>query len=210
MTDLLTLDQLDRLTAYYEALGPIIGFFLPFIEAFLPFLPLVVFVVANASAYGLLWGFLLTWTATVAGSYCVFLLVRAFRDTHFVRRITEKRFHKLIHWVNTNGLSPLFVLICLPFTPSVLVNIVAGISNIKKINYFIVLFAGKCAMILFISYIGYDLRELLTSPTKLILSIVAIVAMWAVGKFFERRLNKRVERDFEHIKQQKKHTHERE
>lgn len=199
MEDLLTLDQLDKLTAYYEALGPIIGFLLPFIEAFLPFLPLVVFVVANASAYGLLWGFLLTWSATVAGSYCVFLLVRYFRDTKLVRRLTEKRLRKLIHWVDTNGLSPLFVLICLPFTPSVLVNVVAGISNIKKVNYFIVLFAGKCAMILFISYIGYDLRELLTSPLKLILSIVAIVVMWALGKFFERRLNKRVERDFEEI-----------
>lgn len=204
MTDFLTLDQLDRLTAYYEALGPIVGFLLPFIESFLPFLPLVVFVVANASAYGLLWGFLLTWTATVAGSYCVFLLVRYFRDTAFVRRFTEKRLHKLIHWVDTNGLSPLFVLICLPFTPSVLVNVVAGISNIKKVNYFIVLFAGKCVMILFISYIGYDLRELLTNPTKLVLSIVAIIAMWAIGKFFERRLNKRVERDFEAIEQQKK------
>ena len=204
MTDFLTLDQLDRLTAYYEALGPIVGFLLPFIESFLPFLPLVVFVVANASAYGLLWVFLLTWTATVAGSYFVFLLVRSFRDTAIVRRFTEKRLHKLIHWVDTNGLSPLFVLICLPFTPSVLVNVVAGISNIKNVNYFIVLFAGKCAMILFISYIGYDLRELLTNPTKLILSIVAIIAMWAIGKFFERRLNKRVERDFEAIEQQKK------
>lgn len=206
MTDLLTFEQLDRLTAYYEALGPIVGFLLPFIEAFLPFLPLVVFVVANASAYGLLGGFLLTWLATVAGSYCVFLIVRAFRDTRLVRRLTEKRLQKLIHWVDMNGLSPLFVLICLPFTPSVIVNIVAGISNIKKVNYFIVLFAGKCAMILFISYIGYDLRELFTNPMKLILSIVAIVALWAIGKWFERRLNKRVERDFKQIvKQQNQH-----
>lgn len=207
MDILLTLDQLDKLTTSYETLGPFVGFLLPFIEAFLPFLPLVVFVVANASAYGLWWGFLLTWAATVAGSYCVFLLIRYFRDTKLVKRLTGgERMHKLIHWVDTNGLSPLFVLICLPFTPSVLVNVVAGISNIKKVNYFIVLFAGKCAMILFISYIGSDIRELLTSPLKLILSLVAILGLWGLGKFFEVRLNRRVERDFKEIQRQKQQT----
>lgn len=204
MTDFATLEQLDKLTTYYESLGPIVGVLLPFIEAFLPFLPLVVFVVANASAYGLWWGFLITWVGTVAGSYCVFLLIRYFRDTKLIRKLTSrKKMQKLIQWVDRNGLSPLFVLICLPFTPSVLVNVVAGISNIKKVNYFIVLFAGKFAMILFISYIGYDLRELITNPIKLILSIVAIIALWGVGKYFEVRLNRRVERDFKHIQQER-------
>lgn len=204
MRDFATLEQLDKLTTYYESLGPIVGFLLPFIEAFLPFLPLVVFVVANASAYGLWWGFLITWVGTVAGSYCVFLLIRYFRDTKLIRKLTSrKKMQKLIQWVDRNGLSPLFVLICLPFTPSVLVNVVAGISNIKKVNYFIVLFAGKFAMILFISYIGYDLRELITNPVKLILSIVAIIALWGVGKYFEVRLNRRVERDFKHIQQER-------
>src|SRR5690625_6623904 len=58
-------EQLDeyimQLLQDYERLGPLPGILLPFIEALLPFLPLVVFVFANAAAYGLLKGFLYSW-----------------------------------------------------------------------------------------------------------------------------------------------------
>ena len=53
-------------------------FFLPFLEAFLPFLPLVVFIVANVNAYGFLFGFLLSWVGSVAGAYTVFLVIRKY------------------------------------------------------------------------------------------------------------------------------------
>src|SRR5690625_7844506 len=59
----------------YEKLGPLPGILLPFIEAFLPFLPLFVFVFANAAAYGLLKGFLLFWAGSVLGSIIVFLII---------------------------------------------------------------------------------------------------------------------------------------
>ena len=50
MFDWLTAENLLELTRDYRSLGPLIGFLLPFLEAFLPFLPLFVFVFANASA----------------------------------------------------------------------------------------------------------------------------------------------------------------
>lgn len=45
----------------YEALGPLPGIFMPMIESFLPILPLIVLVIANAAAYGLWKGFLFSW-----------------------------------------------------------------------------------------------------------------------------------------------------
>ena len=47
-------DYIMELLNNYESLGPLPGILLPFIEAFLPFLPLIVFVLANGAAYGLL------------------------------------------------------------------------------------------------------------------------------------------------------------
>lgn len=196
LSEWFTVENIEHITEQYQALGPIIGFLLPFIEAFLPFLPLVVFVVVNASAYGLWFGFLLSWLGSVAGSYAVFLLVRHFGKHPKLRFVTgSKRVEKLIKWVDMNGISPLFVLLCFPFTPSVIVNVVAGLSHIYKKFYLIVLLAGKFVMILGMSVLGYDLRALLTSPTKLIIAAVAIVALWWVGKLLEKRLNARVERD---------------
>ncbi len=68
---LIEANDFDRLVSFllrsYESLGPIPGFLLPFLEAFLPFLPLVVFVMTNAAAYGLLEGFLLSWSGASMG-----------------------------------------------------------------------------------------------------------------------------------------------
>ncbi|KGR76428.1 TVP38/TMEM64 family protein [Ureibacillus sinduriensis] len=196
MNDFFTVENIENIAAHYRTLGPLIGILLPFIEAFLPFIPLVVIVVANASSYGLWIGFLLSWIGTVLGSYAVFLLVRRFgKHRRFQVFIRKEKVQKLIKWVDMRGLSPLFILLCFPFTPSVLVNIVAGLSNIKKKYYLIVIMAGKFVMIASMSVLGYDLKALLTDPVKLILAGVGIFLLWIVGKAIEKHLNKKVEKD---------------
>ena len=55
-------------------------------------------------------------------------------------------------------------------------------------------------MILGMSVLGYDLKSLLTSPVRLIIAAVAIILLWWVGKFMEKRLNARVERDLKHAR----------
>ncbi|MEK5040788.1 TVP38/TMEM64 family protein [Sporosarcina sp. FSL K6-3457] len=197
MNEWLDVDKIVGLAQHYKALGPFIGLLLPFIESFLPFLPLFVFVFANASAYGLWYGFILSWAGTVVGSYAVFLLIRKYGRNRLLGFLTKKvRVQKLIKWVDRNGFGPLFLLICFPFTPSALVNLVAALSNMKKTYYLITLMAGKLVMIFTISYIGYDLKALLTQPIRTIIVILIIILLWLVGKAFENRLNARVEADF--------------
>jgi len=200
-----TVENMEHIAAQYRTLGPIMGILLPFLEAFLPFLPLVVFVVANASAFGLWIGFLLSWLGSVAGSYAVFLLVRHFGKHPKLRFVTgSKKVQKFIKWVDMNGISPLFVLLCFPFTPSVIVNIVAGLSHIHKKYYLTVLLAGKFVMIFGMSVLGYDLKSLITSPVRLISAGVAIVLLWWIGKLMEKRLNARVERDLKRVRKMTK------
>ena len=196
MFDWLTVENIEQIEKYYRTLGPLVGIALPFIEAFLPFLPLFVIVVANVNAFGLFWGFIISWVGTIIGSYAVFLIVRKFGQHPRLHFFTQsKRVKKLIKWVDMNGLSPLFVLLCFPFTPSVLVNIVAGLSNIRRHFYLIAIIIGKLVMIFAMSFVGQDITELLHSPLKLILSGVALFLLWLVGKAVEMHLNKRVERD---------------
>lgn len=205
MFDWLTIENIEQVEGYYRTLGPVVGVLLPFIEAFLPFLPLMVIVVANVNAFGLFWGFLMSWGGAVAGSYAVFLIVRRFGRHPKLRFFTQsKQVQSLIQWVDMRGLSPLFVLLCFPFTPSVVVNIVAGLSNIRKQFYLVAILLGKLVMILSMSFVGQDLTELLTNPLKLALAAVALAALWGVGKLVERNLNKRVERDLREARDQKK------
>lgn len=205
MSGWFTVENIGHLAEQYRTLGPLIGIFLPFIESFLPFLPLFVIVVANASSYGLWIGFLLSWIGTVLGSFAVFLIVRRFgkhpRLQFFIRK---EKVQKLIRWVDMRGISPLFILLCFPFTPSVLVNIVAGLSNIKKKYYLFVVMAGKFIMIASMSVLGYDLKALITDPVKLIFVGVGVFVLWLIGKWIEKHLNKKVEKDLKEVSNEKK------
>lgn len=197
MADFFSLENIIELTQSYRAFGPLIGFLLPFLEAFLPFLPLFVFVFANATAYGLWLGFLLSWLGTVVGAYAVFLIVRKYGQARFMNFMTRhEKVQKLIRWVERNGFGPLFLLLCFPFTPSALVNLVAGLSNISRHYYLLTVMAGKFVMVFIISFVGYDIRALFTQPLRTAIVIAVIVILYVVGKIFEKRLHKRVEEDF--------------
>lgn len=203
MSEWLDVDKIIELSQSYRAFGPLIGLLLPFIESFLPFLPLFVFVFANAGAFGLWYGFLLSWIGTTAGSYVVFLLIRKYGRNRILSFITKNpRVQKLIKWVDRNGFGPLFLLLCFPFTPSALVNLVAGLSDMKKKYYLLTLMAGNMVMIFTASFIGYDLKALLTNPIRTGIVVIAIVLLWLVGKQIEKRLNAKVERDFQSLSTQ--------
>lgn len=200
MTDWFEVENIIELSKHYRALGPLVGLFFPFIESFLPFLPLFVFVVANASAYGLWWGFLLSWVGTSMGSYAVFLLIRKYGHNRLLGFLTKSvRVQKLIKWVDRNGFGPLFLFICFPFTPSALVNLVAGLSGIKKTHYFFTLLAGKLVMIFTVSYIGSDLKALFTQPIRTIIVVIIVILLWVIGKRIEHRFNKKVDAEFSHV-----------
>lgn len=195
MSEWLSVEKVIELSEQYRTLGPFIGLFFPFIESFLPFLPLFVFVFANASAYGLWLGFLLSWIGASLGSYAVFLLIRKYGQARFFRTFTKRvRVQQLIHWVERNGFGPLFLFICFPFTPSALVNLVAGLSDIKKKHYLFTLLAGKFVMIFTVSFIGYDLKALLTQPLRTAIVLVIVFLLWLIGKRIEVRLTKKLKK----------------
>ncbi|OCA87387.1 TVP38/TMEM64 family protein [Pseudobacillus wudalianchiensis] len=191
-----TIENIMDVIQKYESFGPIPGFLLPLIEAFLPFLPLVVFVMANASAFGLWWGFLLSWGGSVTGAILVFLLVRNYgqrKVLSFLHRHHQVK--KLMNWVDRHGFGPVFLLLCFPFTPSAVVNIVAGLSNISIRQYLLAVMAGKVVMIFTISFIGYDFFSLIKEPIRTTILGVIIFVLWAVGKQIERHLNKKEKKE---------------
>ncbi|MEC0695692.1 TVP38/TMEM64 family protein [Bacillus atrophaeus] len=186
----LTEDRLTELFQSYRAFGPLIAVLLPLIEAFLPFLPLIVFVVANTNSFGLWEGFILSWLGSTAGAVLVFYIVRRYgqrRILGFIRRHQSVR--KLMQWVERRGFGPLFILLCFPFTPSAAVNVVAGLSRIGMRPFILAAASGKLVMIFMISFIGYDLHALITQPIRTIIAVLVIVVLWYVGKRVERRLH---------------------
>ncbi|MEH6992716.1 TVP38/TMEM64 family protein [Neobacillus drentensis] len=191
-----TLENIMDLIQEYRSFGPIPGVVLPMIEAFLPFLPLVLFVMANASAFGLWLGFLYSWLGSCLGALILFLLIRKYGQKRVFSFLSKhQKVRKLMDWVDRHGFGPLFLLLCFPFTPSVVVNIVAALSKISIYQYMLAVAIGKMVMIFTMSFVGYDLHSLITQPYRTAVVFLVIFILWYVGKRIEVRLNKTMEND---------------
>ncbi|WP_019153311.1 TVP38/TMEM64 family protein [Robertmurraya massiliosenegalensis] len=192
----ITLENIMEIIEKYRSFGPIPGILLPMVEAFIPFLPLVLFVMANANAFGLWFGFLFSWIGASVGAYLVFLLIRRFGQKRFFAFLKRNpKVQKLTAWVERHGFGPLFLLLCFPFTPSAVVNIVAGLSKISIYQYMLAVFTGKMVMVFMISFVGHDIRSLITQPTRTAIVGVVIFILWLVGKQIEIRLNNGVKKE---------------
>ena len=194
LIELLTTEQgIETLFQKFEDLGFIVGFLLVFIEAFLPFLPLVVIVILNINSYGIIIGFLVSYTASVAGSYLVFLIVR-----NLFRRPAQKyiekhdKLNKMLKFIDARGFTFLFILLSLPFTPSSIVNVITALSNIRRHVYLYILLASKFIMILSMTLVGYDITSFFDSPLKLILSLVFLVLLYLLSKWYQKYLERKM------------------
>ncbi|GAB2533369.1 TVP38/TMEM64 family protein [Gracilibacillus alcaliphilus] len=184
----------DILLQSYESLGPLPGFLLPFIEAFLPFLPIIAFVITNAAAYGLLEGFLLSLSGTSAGTILVFILVRRYQHWKVFRWLTaNKQVSKVTNWFTRHGFGPLFLLLCFPFSPSAIINVVAALSNVKFYQFVLAVLLGKGVMVFTISFVGDSLVSFAQNPIRTVLVAIGVVILWMLGKYIENYLHSRSE-----------------
>ncbi|QGQ44597.1 TVP38/TMEM64 family protein [Metabacillus sediminilitoris] len=190
LQEFFTLEHLMQLFESYRSLGPFFAILLPLIESFLPFLPLVVFIVANVNSFGLWLGFFLSWIGACSGAIIVFIIMRKLGKWRFFRRLQEKKaIKKLLTWIERRGFSPLFLILCFPFTPSAAINVVAGMSRINVWQFILAVLSGKFVMIFMVSFIGQDIQALFTQPIRSIIVGLVIFLLWIVGKQVEKRLN---------------------
>ncbi|CAM4060338.1 TVP38/TMEM64 family protein [Lederbergia lenta] len=195
MKEWFTIENMMDLIEKYRSFGPLPSILLPMIEAFLPFLPLFLIVMASANAFGLGWGFLFSWIGASVGALLVFLLVRRYGEARFFRFLQRKeKVQSLTNWVERHGFGPLFLLLCFPFTPSAIVNIVAGISRINIYQYMLAVLAGKAVMIFIMSFIGYDIISLIKQPIRTAIALGIIGILWYVGKRIEGKLKVKMEK----------------
>ena len=179
-----------RILELYGSFGPVPGIVLPFIEAFLPLLPIIVFILANSIVYGLFFGFIFSWIGAVLGATLLFIFLRKMEQFEWIQKIKEqKQVRKIIAFFDRRGFGPLFLLLCFPFSPSALINVVAAFSRISIQQFILSLILGKAVMIFSVSYVGSSITSFATNPTQAIVIGVCIVFVLAIGKFIEARMN---------------------
>lgn len=121
-----------------------------------------------------------------SGTYTVFFFCRKFVNANFMKRIKSRRsIERLIHFIDRQGLVPIFILMCFPFTPNTLVNFVASFSHIRGKYYFIILLISKLISITFLAIMGKSVTSFFTHPVRAIMVLIVTIALWFVGKKVE-------------------------
>lgn len=179
-------------TNFISTGGILFGFFLVFIECFIPALPLSVFVALNVNAFGFIIGNIISWIATCSGSVICYFIFKFIGNKIHEKFLGKKLINKIdkgIDKFKKITFSQLVLVVTLPFTPSFLINILCGISNISKEKFISSILIGKMFCILFWGYIGKSFIESFTDIKSIIFISVALVISYIISKIVNKKFN---------------------
>lgn len=172
----------------FKDLGPLAPILLAFLESIIPALPLIVIVSFNVTAHGPIWGFIYSWLGSFLGSTFMFLFYRKGFQKLFQNWSKDKKnLSKIAEYVDKHSLHILFILVSLPFTPSFLVNLVYGLSNINERFFIQTIFFAKALMIGYLSVFGHSLTQITENPLYLTASVIGLIILYFVSKHFSKR-----------------------
>lgn len=184
---MLSLSQLEEWFDAFRQFGYIPGFIMLYLRAIVPVLPLTLYVVLLIHAYGLFPGIIISWLGIVSGTFTVFLICKKLVNTIRMKKLkSRKSVQRLISFIDRQGLIPLFILLCFPFTPNTLINIIASLSHIKIKYYFFVLVISKLISITILGVMGKEIFTIFTNPLRALIMIVLLVVLWFISKKVEK------------------------
>lgn len=186
-----TEENIYMLLEQYRSFGPFPGILITFLKSFIPPLPTIVIVGANAAAYGLWFGFLYSWIGIVSGSFLSFYIVRKIGSHRIVQRWAQKpKVQKAMIWVQRKAFNYVFLLSIFPVGPFVIVNLAAGLAQMPIRTFLAAVIFGKAIMVFMVSFIGYDIAQFIQNPLKLLYVVAFGFVSWLISKKVESRLTR--------------------
>ena len=183
---------IEKSTELVASGGLLFGFLMVLTEAFIPILPLGGFVSLNINAFGFFIGVVISWLATCLGSYIAFIFFNLLETKLLYKLIkskTAKKIETQIHKFNKIKFQSLVLILTLPFTPSCLINLLAGVSSMSKEKYLSAILIGKAFMITFWGYIGKSFIESLTDIKALIYIGIILLLSYVISKVVSKKMN---------------------
>ena len=177
----------------YWILSIAVGITSAFVESFLPVLPLLAIVTANAALFGMTPGLVISWIGSTMGTICLFFAVKKISNKRFIKFLKNEKVEKAIDWVEEKGFKLLFLAYVCPFLPACVVTISQGLAKRDAADFISAVVAGKLVMFFIVSYIGKDIIGFITNPIKVISLIVITFIAWKIGN----KLNKDLD-NYEH------------
>lgn len=168
--------NIDMILDLYKEHGLLLAIFLPFLEAFLPFLPLSGFVMFNATVFGFTGGFILSWIGSTLGCWAVYWIIRSFHNHKWMKKLTStKQYEKMQNKFEKYSGIWAAIFYFLPIFPNSIMTIVAAVNKMNFRTFALSSSLGIAALFFVMCYGATNLMSILTSPLKL--GIVLLLAI---------------------------------
>ena len=158
------------------------------IEPLLPFLPMFIFVTVNLLIFGYVIGFILSYICSVLGCLLFYIVVNKLLSKKMEKFYKDKKkINSLINKYKKIKFETLTTIISLPFTPGVMINLFAAISNMPLKKYMAAEAIAKIFITIFWGFIGVSLIKCFESPKYLIIIGIMLVCGYIISKIVNKK-----------------------
>ncbi len=166
----------------HPLIAPLIGVFLVFLKSIIPIIPLFLFVAINIYAFGFIGGYFLSLLGSVLGSFTVFKIFKYIASKS--RYQPNHKIKQFLNWFKQKEGKTIFILICIPFAPASLINIVSGLTKVNDKVFLTYLIAGKAIMLIFWMFFAFGISKIFENPIYFIGAIFILI----VGYFTSKKI----------------------
>jgi|GEM_PF-631306 len=185
------LETLRILIQNHIWLAPLIGVFLPFIEALFPTLPLAIIISFNLSVlsatFGGLEGTVLTIVLSTLGSFIgmflIYLIIRATLADYFIKKVKKYQYGQaFLHAVEGKSMWFVLALLSNPFLPSSILNYGLSLAKVKLRKYLFLTILSRLIIMLFMVFLGsiFSLQENPLNVLWMMLAYFFILGIWLI------------------------------
>ncbi|MED1741921.1 TVP38/TMEM64 family protein [Bacillus swezeyi] len=127
---------------------------------FFPIVPFAIIAGLNGALFGIINGVLITLSGSMLGTMLLFFLARyGFRDWARMKLTKYPRIHEYEAYFNRNAFTAVLLGRLIPVVPSVVMNIVCGLSKVRWTVFFTASTLGKIPNVLVISIAGANFSQ---------------------------------------------------
>lgn len=170
--------------------GYVLSCFLIIIESTIPILPLSVFITLLFYKLGITLGFIISYIFTIIGciiSYKIFNSKLRIKLENYIIKKDKKQLDKIIKNIKRIKFVNLCLIIALPFTPSFLVNIACGLSNVNAKKYISSLMIGKIFLVTFWGLVGTSIIINLRNPINYVYIGGLLLLCYIVSRYVSKK-----------------------
>ena len=198
LRSILSFESLSVLADTFRSLGiwaPIISIALMIAQGILAPLPSFVITAANGLAFGIPFGFFISWTGGMAAAIVMFWLARLF-GAGFVERVTKQNhlLDQANRYSGKNGFFLIFVARLIPIVSFDFISFLAGLSQISFRSFFVATALGQIPGTILYTIVGHDIAHFEEYQTRFLWTSVVIVLFIIIGKVTSSRKENRVKK----------------